>query len=149
DLAAGNKYLEARRGNIFYDFAQAYTIQGKTREAIEYLAKFGDLLPYPGALEQNPRFAPLRTDPAFQAILTKMRRFEQLWDSAALNTPYRENLSDEEKIAGLSKFWSEIKYNFGYPEKLIELKWDDLYLQTIPKVLATKSMLAYYQELLR
>lgn len=152
DLAAGNRYLAARRSNIYYDFAEAYAIQGKTREALDNLKKFADLFQDPGAakmLEQNRHFESLRGDPAFQAIVAKQRQFEHLWDSAALNTPFRDNLPDDEKLAGLSKFWSEIKYNFGYPEKLVELDWDNLYLKAIPRVLATRSTAEYYQEMLR
>jgi len=152
DLAVGNRYLAARRSNIYYDFAEAYAVQGKTREALEYLNKFADLFQDPSAvkmLEQNRHFDSLRSELGYQAILAKERQFEHFWDSAALNTPFRDNLPDPEKLAGLSKFWSEIKYNFGYPEKLVELDWDNVYLQTIPKVLATKSTAEYYQEMMR
>jgi carboxyl-terminal processing protease len=150
DLGAGNRYLAARRSNIYLDFAEAYALQGKTAEAIANLKKFSDLYQNPSVvkmLEQEKHFDSLRSDPGYQAILAHQRQFERLWDSGALNTPFRETLPDAEKLAGLSKFWSEIKYNFGYPEKLVELNWDDLYLQTIPKVLATKSTAEYYQEL--
>ncbi len=152
DLAAGNRYLAARRFNIYYDFAEAYANQGKTRESLENLKKFADLFQDPSGakmLEQNPHFESVRGDPAFQSILAQQRRFEHYWDSAALHTPFRDNLPDDEKLAGLSKFWSEVKYNFGYPEKLVELDWDGLYLKTIPKVLATKSTAEYYQEMMR
>jgi C-terminal processing protease CtpA/Prc len=152
DLAAGNRYLAARRSNIYYDFAEAYASQGKTREALENLKKFADLFQDPSGakmLEQNPHFESVRGEPAFQAILARQREFEHYWDSAALHTPFRDNLPDDEKLAGLSKFWSEVKYNFGYPEKLVELDWDSLYLKTIPKVLATKSTAEYYQEMMR
>jgi carboxyl-terminal processing protease len=152
DLAAGNRYLAARRSNIYYDFAEAYALQGKTRESLEYLNKFADLRQDPSVvkgLEQNRHFDSLRSEPGYEAVLAKERRFEHLWDSTALKTPFRDNLPDAEKLAGLSKFWSEIKYNFGYPEKLVELDWDNLYLQSIPKVLATKSTLEYYQEMMR
>jgi hypothetical protein len=152
DLAAGNRYLAARRSNIYYDFAEAYASQGKTREALENLKKFTDLFQDPSGakmLEQNRHFDSVRGEPGFQAILARQRQFEHYWDSAALHTPFRDNLPDDEKLAGLSKFWSEVRYNFGYPEKLVELDWDHLYVTTIPKVLATKSTAEYYQEMMR
>ncbi len=71
----------------------------------------------------------------------------RLFDSPALATPYRENLGEDEKLAGLAKFWSEVKYNFVYVDKLKELDWDRLYLETIPKVRATTSTLEYYRVL--
>lgn len=152
DLALGNRYLGARRSNIYYDFAEAYALRGKTREAIENLQKFASLLQDPAAatgIEQNHNFDSLHGDPAFRAILDRERQFEHYWDSAALGTPFRDSLPDDEKLAGLSKFWSEVKYNFGYPEKLVQMNWDALYLQTIPKVLAAKSTADYYRELMR
>ena len=93
-------------------------------------------------------FDGLRADPEFAKILSGFRVFDSLWDSPALKTPYQENLSDAEKVAGLSKFWSEVKYNFGFPEKLVALHWDQMYLDWIPRVLATKSTTDYYRELM-
>jgi carboxyl-terminal processing protease len=66
------------------------------------------------------------------------------WESAALKTPYKENLSNEEKIAGLAKFWSEVKYNFINFHLVKDLDWDKAFLTYIPKVIATKSTLEYY-----
>ena len=135
DLAAGNKYLAARRTNIYMDFAEAYAMQGKTREALDYLTKIAALIQEPAYanwMEQEKHLDAIRNEPGYQAILARERQFEHLWESPALNTPFRENISDEEKLGGLSKFWSEVKYNFGYPEKLVALDWDALYLQTIP-----------------
>lgn len=72
---------------------------------------------------------------------------KDFWDGPALKTPYSPNLSNEEKIAGLSKFWSEAKYNFINFNLVPELDWDKTYLEFIPKVLATKSTLEYYRVL--
>ena len=72
----------------------------------------------------------------------------RLFDSPALASPHSENLSEDEKLAGLSKFWSEVKYNFVYVDKLREIDWDRLYLETIPKVRATTSTAEYYRVLM-
>jgi len=152
DLASGNVFLTSRRANLFLDYAEAYAIQGKIAESLRNLNRFADLYPSPGMvkiIEKEKHFDVVRADPGFQAYVERQRRYEQLWDSAALNTPFRETLPDAEKLAGLSKFWSEVKYNFGYPEKLIALDWDALYLQAIPKVLEAKSTAEYYRELQR
>lgn len=69
------------------------------------------------------------------------------WESPAMKTPFKPNISDEEKIAGLSKFWSEAKYNFINFHLVPDLDWDKTYLEFIPKVLATKSTLEYYKVL--
>lgn len=59
-----------------------------------------------------------------------------------------KTLSDAEKIVGLSKCWSETKYNFAYFDKL-SFDWDSLYKATIPVVLATKNDFEYFRELQR
>jgi C-terminal processing protease CtpA/Prc len=62
--------------------------------------------------------------------------------------PLESRFSDTEKIFGLSKCWSEVKYNFVYFDRLT-FDWDSLYQATIPVVLATKNDLEYYRELQR
>jgi carboxyl-terminal processing protease len=72
---------------------------------------------------------------------------EKLFNSSAWNTSYKPNLSEDEKVAGLSKFWAEAKYNFAFFDKVPTLSWDSLYLAYLPKVRATTSTLNYYQVL--
>lgn len=61
----------------------------------------------------------------------------------------RDSLSDEDKIFGLSHFWREATYNFGHKDQVPDLDWDAAYQTFIPRVLATKTDLDYYQELER
>jgi carboxyl-terminal processing protease len=132
DLAAGNRYLAARRANIYLDLAEAYAIQAKPDESLNYLEKVAEEMPDPAIaklLEGQKSFEAVRREPRFSKILNGFRRYDQFWDSKALSTPFEENLSEAEKLAGLGKFWAEVKYNFGYPEKLVALDWDNLYLQ--------------------
>ena len=42
------------------------------------------------------------------------------------------------------QIWSEVKYNFGFPEKLVALHCDQMYLDWIPRVLSTQSTTDYY-----
>lgn len=60
----------------------------------------------------------------------------------------RDLLSDTEKIVGLSKCWSEAKYNFVYFDRL-NFDWDSLYQKTIPTILATRNDFEYFRELKR
>lgn len=69
------------------------------------------------------------------------------WETAALAGAYKENISEDEKIAGLSKLWSEVKYNFVDTATLEKLDWDKLYLDTLPRVRATRSTEDYYRAL--
>src|SRR5215210_727589 len=65
----------------------------------------------------------------------------------AFKSPYRENIGEDEKAAGLSRFWSEVKYNFANFDLVQGLDWDALHLEYLPKVRATKSTLEYYRVL--
>lgn len=56
-------------------------------------------------------------------------------------------LTAEEKIAGLSKAWAEVKYNFANFDLVPNLNWDSLYVAYIPKVTATTNVIDYYKVL--
>lgn len=58
----------------------------------------------------------------------------------------KPEISDENKIFGLSKLWSEVKFNFVNFD-LVDINWDKTYQEFIPKVLATNTTYDYYQEL--
>lgn len=79
---------------------------------------------------------------AQQAKTDSLLMNNSLWKSA-----YRPVLSEDEKIAGLSKFWAEAKYNFAFFDHVPHLSWDSLYVAAIPKVRAAPTTLAYYQVL--
>jgi carboxyl-terminal processing protease len=85
-------------------------------------------------------FAPIVLAQSAEAKYT-----EAMWNSPSMKTPYAEEISEDLRIAGLSRFWSEVKYNFAFPEKLAMLDWDALYVSFIPKVRAARSTIEYYQ----
>ncbi len=58
------------------------------------------------------------------------------------------NLSNTEKLFGISLFWKEASYNFAYFDKT-KINWDSAYLAFIPQVLATKNTYEYYRTLQR
>ncbi len=55
-------------------------------------------------------------------------------------------ITDDQKIFGLSKLWSDVKYNFVNFD-LVDIDWDKTYQESISKVLATKSTYDYYRQL--
>lgn len=70
--------------------------------------------------------------------------------SMAQNVPsYPNTLTQEEKLFGLSKFWSEVKYNFVYLDQIEEEKWDSIYREYIKTVPQTKNDQEYFNELRR
>jgi len=58
------------------------------------------------------------------------------------------NLTNTEKILGLSLFWKEASYNFAYFDKA-NINWDSAYEAFIPKVQETKNTYEYYRVLQR
>jgi C-terminal processing protease CtpA/Prc len=94
-------------------------------------------------LESVAAWAPLRA-----RLLDRAEKEARLWKSKAFTTPFKEHLTDEEKVAGLSRYWSEVKYNFVYTDTLKELDWDKVYLDYLPKVRATKTTYEYYRVLM-
>lgn len=60
---------------------------------------------------------------------------------------FSQNLTNKEKLYGLSQYWSEAKYNFVYFDRVPTLKWDSLYQSYIPKVLNTKTNFEYFREM--
>ena len=69
-----------------------------------------------------------------------------------LNTSFAQSptkeLTNDEKIYGLSKLWSEVNRNFANFD-LTQINWDSTYQSFIPKVMATKNDGDYYKELMR
>ncbi len=56
-------------------------------------------------------------------------------------------LSVDEKIYGLSKFWSDVNYNFVYMYKVDQEKWDNAYKEAIVNVQRTQNDYEYFREL--
>ncbi len=80
---------------------------------------------------------------------SRQERFERdgiIWGSAAAwGVPFQENLSEDAKVAGLSRFWMEVKINFPHFAAVPDLDWDKTYVDFIPKVRATASTYEYYR----
>jgi hypothetical protein len=60
-----------------------------------------------------------------------------------------EPLSEAQRIAGLSLFWSEARYNFANFDHVPELDWNQTYLNFLPRVIAAKSLHDYYDVLMQ
>jgi C-terminal processing protease CtpA/Prc len=72
-------------------------------------------------------------------------REKAFWDDSAFQTPYRPALSEDEKTAGLSKLWAEVKFNFANFDLVPDLRWDALYIETLPRVRQAKTTAEYYK----
>lgn len=90
-------------------------------------------------------FAQQAPAPSRQALL---ERDGIIWGSAAAwSVPFAENIGEDDKIAGLSRLWMEVKINFPNFAQVPDLDWDKTFVDYIPKVRATTSTEEYYRVL--
>jgi len=92
------------------------------------------------SLRDTPRWAVIKETVA-QASAVENRR----WGTVSVRPAYEENLSVEDKLAGLSLIWSEAKYNFANFDLVPELDWDAEYRAMIPRVMASEDTYEYYR----
>lgn len=145
--------FEDERSGSLYNLACGYSRLGKKAAAVaklgEAVAKLGEAVAsgYEDyeRIQEDTDFDNIRREPGYLAIIEKLKTRALFWEGPAWKTAYRENLSAEEKLAGLSRVWSEAKFNFAWFEHLPKLDWDALYISYIPKVEKSASTLEYYQ----
>lgn len=155
--ASAQLYLDAlkagdRDSNTYYNGACALALAGKPNEAFDLL---GQLLKQGwadvGQLKQDEDFSSLRSDARWQTLVAQteaaQKRQNDFWNSPAFKTPFSVTLSEDEKVAGLSKFWSEVRFNFANFDIVPALDWDKLYLEYLPKVRQAKTTQEYYRTL--
>ena len=131
---------------ILYNLACCHSLLGERDQALSFLqqaaaAGFSD----PAQVERDPDLAGLHDDPGFAHIVQGLRAEQTRWNSPALRTPYRETPGEDEKMAGLARVWSEIKFGSANLDAAPGLDWDSLYVAFIPKVRQAHSTLEYYR----
>lgn len=139
---------------LYYNAACASALAGRTDAALKLLrqataAGYADV----DAIRADADLAALRSDPRFVALLAdtanaELRR-KRMWNGPAFATPYAPTLDEDQRVAGLSRLWSEAKFNFASFDLVPELDWDALYLATLPQVRAATSTADYYRVLRR
>ena len=151
ELANGNIYLKGRRHDVYLDLAQAYSIGKQPDSAIyclEQMRKAGMYENIPEILEKDSSFSILWPDPRFIAFMATYRRENNRWADSSLATPYKPDLSYEEKVAGLSLLWSMAKYNFVHFD-LVHIDWDKTYLDYLSQLKRTTDTKSYYRLMMR
>lgn len=144
---------EENKSGLAYNAACSFALAGQAEKAFEYLETAVDL-GYTNVeqIKSDSDLKSLHNDKRWQKIIDKAaekkRAVKEFWDSSVLETPYRENISEDEKIAGLSKLWAEVKFNFTNFDLVPEVNWDALYFEYLPKVRQSRSTLEYYQLLM-
>ena len=150
ELAAGNPYLYYRRSDANRDLASGYALLGMKDSAMNALDRMysnGSSSNTAQTLEKEPTLDAIKKEPRYLVLIKKLDEKGALWKNTGFKTPYKANLSDAEKVAGLSLLWSQAKYNFVNFDHL-DIDWNQCYLDYLPKVQNTKSTAEYYKVLI-
>lgn len=101
-----------------------------------------------GEMLQKPPFAELSGNAAYATVVARQRAPAKFGDASPIGSAFHETLTDAEKIAGLSLFWSEVRRSFVHFDKVADLDWDATFMRYVPKVLAAKDVREYYNVLM-
>jgi C-terminal processing protease CtpA/Prc len=138
--------------SVLDELASCQALAGEPKKALLTLQQLADqvIILNVDQLRNDPDLASLHADPDFQAFIAKMARQAAVWkDDPAIASPYKPELTEDEKIAGLSKIWSEAHFNFPFFGRLPDTDWDRLYLDYLPQVRSAQTTADYYRVLRR
>ena len=153
-LAAGSGYARQAddrcQDNLRYQ-ADAYALLGDKQAAIDRLVLWaaGDVGNWGRHwLAHDKYLSGLRDDPRFKSLVSHLDGVADRWNAKVFMTS-SDSLSEVQRIAGLSLFWSEVRYNFAHFDNVPNLDWNQTYLDFLPKVIAAKNLHDYYDVLMR
>jgi C-terminal processing protease CtpA/Prc len=149
-MAPSNAYLWYRRSDANRDLASGYALLGQKDSALNALDRMYANGASSGViqfLEDEPTLDAIRDEPRYKALIQRLKNEGALWKNSAFKTPYKADLSEAEKIAGLSLLWSQAKYNFVNFDH-VDIDWNQTYLDYLSKVKNTKSTAEYYKVLI-
>ncbi|MGE5457654.1 MAG: TPR end-of-group domain-containing protein, partial [Methanococcaceae archaeon] len=143
----GIKDMSKVYGDLSYNLACGYSLLDNKEKALYYLngavqAGYSD---YYENILRDSDLNNIRLDERFGKIIEPLKMSNFKWESSALSTKYHPDLSEDEKVAGLSKVWSETKNSFAYFDHVERLDWDSLYLAYLPEVRKAANIKDYYR----
>ncbi|WP_050406931.1 S41 family peptidase [Massilia sp. NR 4-1] len=148
----GSPVLLNERLNLQLARAEIHARLGRKNEALAALEEMQTLVWLPQlrrALRDAPGFASLREEPRFKAVLATAYVPERAMQTKALATSYKDQLSLEERVAGLSLFWAEARHGFAHFDNVPALNWDKVYMEYLSKVIAARDTREYYRVMLQ
>lgn len=149
-LYANDIYLAARQWDILRDLVEVNALQKDRAGALLYLSEFQRHQQALYRVATNAAVVNLlKNERLFRQLVGSEKAWSRIFEVNTFSSPFQDNLTNAEKIAGLSLFWSEAKYNFVYFDQIPDLNWDETYKKFIPKVLATENSREYFRVLMR
>ena len=151
NLASDANRFRGRRFDYMFDVAVLELRLGNKEAFLNFLesSQTWVLIPSLKNYLTTPAFASVQDDPRFKAYLKLAELPAKMGRASVLATPYKDNISNAEKIAGLSMFWSEVKRSFVNFHNVPDLDWDKVYLEYLDKVTQTRSTREYYQVMMQ
>jgi C-terminal processing protease CtpA/Prc len=135
-----------------YNGACSYALAGSLDGAFDLLAKAvdGGYSNVEG-LEKDSDLVSLRDDTRWAPLVARVTKAKEVsdrfWAGKALVGSYTDDLPVDLRIAGLSRLWSEARYNFANFDLVPELDLDALYLEYLPRVREAADTASYYRVL--
>lgn len=163
-IAQANKFLsskgmtqelwaeaDSRRSESLIFLAEIYALKGDKNAALnslEAMQSSGLYVSHEKMLEQSVDLKSLHDEPRFKALMARYKQMEDRWNASAINAQ-TNNLDEAHRIAGLSLFWSEARYNFAHFDSVPDLDWNQAYLDYLPRVIAAKTTHDYYDVMMQ
>ncbi|MFZ6745553.1 S41 family peptidase [Undibacterium sp. JH2W] len=147
DLMSDANHFHGRRFDYLFDAALIELRLGNKEAFFNFLesTQHWVLIPAIKKYLSTPSFASIKDEPRLQAYLKASELPAKMGRASVLATGYQDNISNAEKVAGLSLFWSEARRSFVHFQHVPDLDWDRLYLDYLGKVMQTTSTREYYQ----
>lgn len=152
DLAEGNHFLRYRRYNFLIDKVKVHARLGETAAALDALEALQRIGWHPGTvgrLLDDPHVAGIAAHPRLLAAQARESVAARLARAPVRNAEFRTELSEAERVAGLSIIWSAAREGFVWFDQVPDLDWDQAYLDTLPEVLAAADTETFYRVLMR
>lgn len=152
ELYAAAATIDADDMSLLYNAACSAALAGRTEDAFRMLGRaVNGGWANRAQLEKDTDLASLHGDPRWSTLVAEVTRTaaqrEKLWNNPALTSAWNVPLTEDQRVAGLSRLWSEAKYNFANFDLVPDLDWDAAYLQALPRVRAPQSNEAYFKQL--
>lgn len=147
-----NRYSGMRRKNGLV-YLKLDTTQNSSLNATFYcenaIINYGIELPFvlPGYGKNASDYQQVKFQEAVTLITSRLNALSEILVAPALQLykPSEKLLSEEVRLFGLMKFWSEVKYNFAFFHQVPNLNWEWELQKYIPKVKAATSNADYFK----